>query len=76
MQNVNDTQWRRESLASTAGSSSEPLKFAGTEARGVQAKEGREYKQWVWKRCCPGLDFTGELPPVLEVRTSYLSLSE
>ena len=33
-----------------------------------RGEEGVEYRRWVWERCCPGLEFTGELPPALEVR--------
>jgi hypothetical protein len=29
---------------------------------------GEAYRRWVWERCCPGMDYTGEVPPSLEVR--------
>lgn len=46
--------------------------LGGKEGEGEQLtkeeKEGNEgYRKWVWERCCPGLEFTGELPPRLEV---------
>lgn len=40
----------------------------GWEGLTKEEKEGNEgYRKWVWERCCPGLEFTGELPPRLEV---------
>jgi hypothetical protein len=37
------------------------------QAIALDGVEGPRYRQYVWDRCCPGLDFTGDLPPVLEV---------
>ncbi|KAM0788079.1 hypothetical protein ACM66B_001249 [Microbotryomycetes sp. NB124-2] len=33
-------------------------------------------KRWVWERCCPGLDFTGLMPPSLEGVAYKLTLPE
>lgn len=27
-----------------------------------------EYAESIWSRCCPGMEFSGQLPPLLEVR--------
>ena len=32
----------------------------------------RAYREWIWQRSCPGLEFTGHLPPNLEVRHAPL----
>ncbi|ORY82362.1 hypothetical protein BCR35DRAFT_303763, partial [Leucosporidium creatinivorum] len=39
---------------------------AGEEWTKERKEESWEYRKWVWERCCPGLEFTGELPPRLE----------
>ena len=36
--------------------------------------ESEFYKRWLWTRCSPGLEYSRELPPVLEV--SYILLEE
>lgn len=38
---------------------------------GERREEGEVYRKWVWERCCPGLEYTGELPPRLEVSAAW-----
>ncbi|BGP14657.1 hypothetical protein JCM10213_001633 [Rhodosporidiobolus nylandii] len=39
---------------------------AGEWEEGGKGRESEEYRRWIWERCCPGMQFEGELPPFLE----------
>lgn len=45
----------------------------GKEVTEGQIEGTKAYRRWIWDRCCPGLEFTGVLPPCLEVRSALRS---
>ncbi|SCV74084.1 BQ2448_6516 [Microbotryum intermedium] len=57
IQGVNDVGW------TVKLSKSRPIRSNMTSA---EKEKDEEYREWIWRRCCPGLDYTGLLPPRLE----------
>ncbi|KDE05947.1 hypothetical protein MVLG_03633 [Microbotryum lychnidis-dioicae p1A1 Lamole] len=57
VQGVNDIGWTAKS--------SKPHTVR-SDMTNAEKEKDEDYREWIWRRCCPGLDCTGLLPPRLE----------